>query len=241
MAAKFGKWVGGILGWAVGGTIGAAVGFSLGYLWDGATLEAQQATGSSKNQTHEGDFNISLLVLAAAVMKADQRVLKSELSYVKSFLLQNYREVKAQQLLSVLKEILEREIDVRGVCLQIRQYMTHPQRLQLVHFLIGIARADGHVDVKEVQLLKQIAAYLNVSIRDFESMGAMYEQKPTKEHHYKVLELDTDASKEEIKKAYRRMAKKYHPDRLGDVGEDVKEASLEKFRKVQEAYDALMK
>ena len=119
--------------------------------------------------------------------------------------------------------------------------MNHAQRLQLVHFLIGIAKADGNVDASEVQMLRAIASYLNVSIQDFSSMDAMYAKQPNKADYYKVLELQPGANEQEIKSAFRKMAKKYHPDRLGEVGDDVKEAALEKFRKVQEAYEFLLK
>lgn len=241
MAQKFVKWVGGIVGWALGGPIGAIVGYGLGYLWDNASLEVDNFNEAGSDKTREGDFNIALLVLAAAVMKADNRVLKSELDYVKRFLRSNYSEQKSLDLLKLFKNILEKDIDVRGVCFQIKGHMNHPQRLQLVHFLIGIAKADGRVEASEVQILKAIASYLNVSIQDFSSMDAMYAKQPTAEDYYKVLELPKEASEQEIKTAYRKLAKKYHPDRLGEVGEDIKEAALEKFRKVQEAYEYLSK
>jgi DnaJ like chaperone protein len=241
MAQKFVKWVGGVVGWALGGPIGAVVGYGLGYLWDNASLEVENQVDRSQKNTREGDFNISLLVLAAAIMKADNRILKSELDYVKRFLRSNYGEKKSLDLLKLLKDILEKNIDIRGVCYQIKGHMNHAQRLQLVHFLIGIAKADGNIDSSEVQMLRAIASYLNVSIQDFSSMDAMYAKQPSREDYFKVLELSSNANEQEIKSAYRKMAKKYHPDRLGEVGEEVKEAALEKFRKVQEAYEFLSK
>lgn len=233
------KWVGGVVGWAFAGPIGAVIGYGLGYLWDNATLEPNTNEGQLGSQTQEGDFNIVLLVLSAAVMKADGRVLKSELSYVKDFLQRNFGAEKSQELLKVLKGILDQDIDVRGVCIQIKGHMSHAQRLQLVHFLIGIAKADGNVDESETHVLKQIATYLNISFQDYSSMDAMYKSSPTAKDYFTVLELDEGADEKEVKSAYRKLVKKYHPDRLGDVGDDVKEAAAEKFRKVQEAYEFL--
>lgn len=239
MAQKFAKWIGGAVGWAFAGPIGAAIGLGLGYLWDNATLEPNATSAKRGSQTREGDFNIALLVLSAAVMKADGRVLKSELKYIKDFLQQNYGSEKSLELLKVLKELLEQDIDVRGVSLQIKNYMSHAQRLQLMHFLLGIARADGIVDPSEINLLKQIATYLNISMQDYSSMDAMYRPQPTAKDYYAVLELEDGADEKEVKAAYRKLVKKYHPDRLGDVGDDVKDAAAEKFRKVQEAYEFL--
>ncbi len=243
MAEKFGKWIGGALGWAFGGPIGGLVGFSLGFLWDNASLKTdfefsgkqEQAAGTSR----EGDFAVSLLVLAAAVMKADQRILKSELAYVKRFLLEQFGEQKAMDLLRVLKDLLDRDIALGPVCQQINRHMPHAQRLQLVHFLIGIAQADGHMDPSEWRVINTIAHYLRVNPKDLDSLKAMYQQD--EERYYRILEIDKNASDEEVKRAYRKMAMKYHPDRLGDVGEEVHKAAEEKFHQVQTAYENIKK
>jgi DnaJ like chaperone protein len=239
MARKFAKWVGGALGWAFGGPIGGLVGFALGHLWDNATLEVSIPTDTSGRQTHPGDFAVSLLVLSAAVMRADNRVLKSELNYVKQFLVGQFGEAKAQELLRVLKDLLQREIPLAPVCRQIASHMSHAQRLQLIHFLLGIANADGELHDREWDLVTVIAHHLRISQKDLDSLEAMYDRD--EERWYRILEIDPGSSQDEIKSAYRRMAKKYHPDRLGDVGDDVKEAAVEKFRQVKEAYDKLKK
>ena len=58
---------------------------------------------------------------------------------------------------------------------------------------------------------------------------------------YKILELDTNATMSEIKTAYRKMAKKYHPDKVLHLGKEHQKGAEEKFRKVQEAYEQLQK
>lgn len=243
MAEKFGKWLGGILGWGIAGPIGGLVGFSLGYLWDSATLPARYIDGEGQRRqhtrTHQGDFTVSLLVLSAAVMKADERVLKSELNYVKAFLRQQFGEEKSLELLRVLRDLLERDIPLAPVCRQIRTHMSHPQRLQLMHFLLGIANSDGELHAREWEMIRLIAGYLYINPKDLESIGAMYQVD--KDRYYRILEIESEASEEEIKTAYRKMAKKYHPDRLGEVGDDVRKAAEEKFHQVQEAYEQLTK
>lgn len=239
MGKKFAKWIGGALGWTFGGPIGGLVGFSIGYLWDNATLEVNVPRESSGAQTHPGDFAISLVVLSAAVMKADQKVLKSELNYVKSFLIRQFNEEKALELLRILRDLLDRPIHLEPVCAQINAHMNHAQRLQLVHFLLGIANADGHLHKAEWDLIRTIAQLLRISAKDVESLEAMYDMD--EERWYRILEIEPGADQATVKAAYRKMAKKYHPDKLGDVGDDVKEAAIEKFRQVKEAYDKLNK
>ena len=54
-----------------------------------------------------------------------------------------------------------------------------------------------------------------------------------------MLEIDRSATDDEVKKAYRKMAMKYHPDRVATLGEEVKKSATEKFQAVAAAYDAI--
>ena len=58
---------------------------------------------------------------------------------------------------------------------------------------------------------------------------------------YKILEIEKSATNEELKKAYRTMAKKYHPDRVNTENEAIKKGAEEKFKQVQKAYEDIQK
>lgn len=190
------------------------------------------------HQTTGGDLAMSLVVLTAALMKADGRVTQAELDHVRRFFRQQFGTAQAGQMLILLRDALKQEIPVHQVCQQIRHYMPHPGRLQLMHYLIGLANADGRVDNAEMELLRRVARELGISEKDLSSLGAMFRvQDPAAA--YQVLEVDAKASDEDVKKAYRRMAMKYHPDRVAQLGEEVQKAAAEKFRKVQEAYEGI--
>jgi DnaJ like chaperone protein len=244
---KIGKWVGGGLGWALGGPIGALLGFTLGAMFDEAKITVSRfnpggpfAENPGYNPgTAAGDFAVSLLVLTAAVMKSDGRVVKSELDYVKKFLVAQFGQEQTVKLLPILKDLLSREIPLRDVCLQIRQYMPEAQRIQLLHYLFGISKADGHVDQKEANIIEQISTYMNIDRADFESVRAMYWRDVDSD--YKILEVDVNATDDEVKKAFRRMAVKYHPDKVIDLGEAAQKNAKEKFQLVQDAYDNIRK
>jgi DnaJ like chaperone protein len=231
---KFGKWLGGGLGWAVGGPIGGLLGFVIGSAFDGISGAIVQ-----KGVTSGGDFSVSLLILSAAVMKADGKLLKSELEYIKTFFLHQFGKETTEQRMLLFKEILKQEIPVKDVCIQIRQYMEMSARLQLLHYLFGIAGADGEFHNKEIEIIQQIAGYLGINPNDYYSIKAMF-VKDT-EGAYKILEVSPDASDEEVKKAYRRMALKYHPDKVSNLGEDVQKAAKEKFQKLNAAYEEVKK
>ena len=239
---KFSKWIGGGLGWALGGPIGAVVGFAVGSFIDNAQEDFEKKKGHDPHlryHTGSGDFGVSLLVLSAAVMNADGKVMRSELNYVKKFFTKQFGAAYTKKYMGLLKEILKQEIPLHEVCEQIRYNMQHPMRLQLLHYMFGIAGADGSVDAIEVNVIHQIARYLGISEKDFASIKAMFVKDTASA--YKILEINKSASDEEVKKAYRKMALKYHPDRVSQLGEEFQTAAKEKFQKVQEAYEQIKK
>ena len=225
------KWLWGGLGWAMFGPIGGILGYTMGSSMGGG---ARPESSLGNTQTKGGDFGVSLLVLCGAVMKADDQVLKSELSYVKQFFIQKFGAAAAQHLMKLFKDILKQDYPLRDVCAQIKRNMDHPSRLELLHFLFGLSQADGHVHPKEVEVINNISGFLGINNADFESIKAMF-FKDTNQA-YKILEIDISVTDTEVKKAYRKMATKFHPDKVSHLGEDFQKFAEEKFKKVNDAY-----
>ena len=172
-------------------------------------------------------------------MKADNQLLKSELDYVKRFFTQQFGEESTKQRMLLFREILKQDIQLQPVCLQIRDHLDYSSRLEMMHLLFGLAAADGHVNEDELRLLKQIGDYTNISNADFTSMQAMFVKD--KKAAYQILEIETTVSDEEVKKAYRKMAMKYHPDKVHHLGPEFQKDAQEKFRKINEAYETIKK
>jgi len=234
----FGKWLGGGLGFAMGGPIGGLLGFLVGSMIDSSDVtDSDYTTGTAR--ASQGDFGMSLLVLVAAVMKADGKVVKSELEYVKVFFVRQFGQESARQALLTLKDILKQEIPVRDVCIQIKGNMDYASRLQLVHLLFNVSLADTAIHPSEVQMLEKISSYLGISSVDFLSIKNMF--VPETDSSYKILEIEPSASDEDVKKAYRKMAVKYHPDKVNHLGEEIRRSADEKFARVNEAYNKIKK
>ncbi|MFI1772755.1 TerB family tellurite resistance protein [Thalassobellus citreus] len=245
---SFSKWIGGALGWSFGGPIGAIIGLALGSVVDALAdgQEQPQIRGRQRTQpqrrpqTHSGDFEVSLLILASIVIKADGKQDKRELDFVRQQFVNMYGKERANHAFKLFKNInKQNNISTRQVCLQIKQMMDHPSRLQLMHFLFGIAKADGTVTEDEVKQIYTIAGYLGISSRDYESIKAMFYS--SSDNAYKILDITKSATVDDIKKAYRKMAKKYHPDKVIHLGKEHQKGAEEKFRQVQEAYEQLQK
>src|SRR4030042_2328822 len=235
---SLGKWIGGGLGFVMGGPIGAVLGFLVGSMVDNTTIQTSSYTTSARRTT-PGDFAMSLLVIVAAMMKADNKVLKSELDYVKQFFLRQFGQSTAREALVMLKDILKQDIPVRDVCQQISINMDYSSRLQLLHLLFNISQADGTIHPSELDAVEKMAGYLGIASSDFLSIRNMF--VPETDSSYKILEIEPAATDEEVKKAYRRMAMKYHPDKVSHLGDEFRKSADEKFKKVNEAYEKIKK
>ncbi len=234
---KYGKWIGGALGWAFGGPIGAILGFAFGSMLDGSSTSTVSETRDTS--TKKGDFVASLLVLTAAVMKADNKILRSELDYVKNFFNRQFGVKFAEQKILLLREILKQDIPLFDVCNQVKLYMDYESRLQLIHFLFGISSSDGQVHTNEIEVIEKIARYINISTSDFISIKAMFIEDT--DSAYKILEVSPEATDDEIKKAFRKLAVKYHPDKVSHLGEEIQNSAKEKFQKLNAAYEKIKK
>jgi len=234
---------GGGLGWTLGGPIGAIIGVALGNKLHGA-IEGEATTSRSQrtSSSHRpSDFHIALLVLAARVIKADGRVEQRELDFVRAQFVSMFCRDKANESFRLFKSIIDQPIPLTKVCQQINGFTTHSTRIQLIHFLFKLGLADGHLHEEEIKEIRRIAQNLRVNKYDFESIKAMFAKGQDSNWAFKVLEVDEHSDETGVKKAYRKMAMKYHPDRLVDSGEDAQKAAQETFLKVQEAYDHICK
>jgi DnaJ like chaperone protein len=241
---------GGIIGFLVGGAVDQMVRARRngGAASGGRQAGGQRPGGQSfddiftyyRQQTQRYDFPTQLLALSAYIMKSDGRIVKAELNFVKSFLAQQFGPQFNANHLQTLKRFLDApSIPIEEICSDIRMRAQVEIRIQLLHYLFGIARADGEVSQAEVNTLQRIAQLLQVPPMDFRSVQGMFKQNLAGD--YEVLGIDKSATDDEVKKAYRQMAVRYHPDKVASLGEEYQKGAKEKFQKIQEAYDNIKK
>lgn len=212
--------------------------------------------GYSRQQSYEGErnsFMFSLLVLSFYIINADGKIMHSEMEMVRRFLRQNFGEAASQQGEEILLKLFEQQKQmgmqqyrsvIQDSCHQIRANMMYEQRLQLLNFLVMIAQADGIVNPQEIQALKEMAIHMGLSAEDVDQMlnlesGAS--STGSLDNAYRVLGISPDASNDEVKAAYRKMALKHHPDKVAALGEDVRRAAEKKFQEINDAKDRIYK
>lgn len=259
-----GKWIGGFLGFMSAGPIGALAGIVLGGLFDQmldavntpetqGTFDGQsgfesQAYRRQQNQGQRNSFLFSMLVLASYIIKADGRVMHSEMELVRNMLRQNFGDAARDQGNEILNRLFDEQKrvvvsafrqTVMQCCQQMAMNMDYAQRLQLLNFLVLISQADGRVDPSEVSAMKECAQWLQMSADEIDSMLGL--GKNDLESAYRVLGVSPDATDDEVKKAYRRLALEHHPDKVAALGEDIRKAAEKKFQEINEAKERIWK
>ncbi len=232
-----GKWIVGGLGWAMFGPLGGILGYYFASRMERLSEEAaQQGETQSWNQGQRNSFLMSLLVLSASVIKADGKITDKETATLRAFFARNFGTWAADEAEELVREIANKDYNLYDVCVQIRSCMDYSQRLQLYHYLVSLGACDG-LHQREIDIIETIATYIGLSKTEVDSIFAQF--RPGNDSNYRILEITPDATDDEVKKAYRKMAVKYHPDKVATLGEDVQKAAEEKFKAVSQAYEAI--
>ena len=248
-----GKWIAGSLGWILLGPLGGILGYLIGSMLESssdAPADSRQAYASD-DEPEQGDRNsflLTMLALAAYVIRADGRIMHSEMELVRNFLRQNFGEEAVTQGNDILLKLFDEEkrqgtatfrSNIRGACEQAARHLNYGGRLQLLNFLVMIAQADGRVDAKEITALKELAQWMQVPASEIDSM--LHLEGDTLDDAYKVLGVSPQASDDEVKRAYRKLALQHHPDRVAKLGDDVRRAAEKKFQEINAAKERIWK
>ena len=237
------KWLGAVIGFSIRGVLGGILGFLAGSFLDNLMGGKSQNPRSvfedlTRQNVSPADFELNLLSLCSIVIKADGQISQRELDYVRQYFLSTYGKEKANAIFETFNEVIKkREVSAQRICQYLNQRTRYEVRLQLLHFLFGIAQADGQVSSDEINKLNELAGYLRIGRIDFESIMAMFVKSA--DNAYKILEIEKSVTDDEVKKAYRNMAKKYHPDKVITENEAIKKGAEEKFKEVQKAYEVI--
>ncbi|MDG2371981.1 MAG: TerB family tellurite resistance protein [Flavobacteriaceae bacterium] len=232
------RWISAFIGFSFFRFPGAIVGFIIGQLLENVFYKSNFSSQNRFRHSDEKLMQVKLLTLAAIVIKADGKVDSKELEYVRRFFISHYGKNQSDEIFKIFNSKVKNQTQsLDEITDSFVINFRYETRLQLIHFLFGIAEADGNISKLELIKINQIASSLEISSIDFESIHAMFVKEENSA--YKILEVDSKSSIEEIKKAYRIMVKKYHPDKLQTKDPYLLKGAEEKFRQVQVAYERL--
>jgi DnaJ like chaperone protein len=237
----WGKLIGALLGGLILKIPGAIVGLLLGGFWDywrenkGVLYDKSPAIGA----TNPDDFVVASILLAAEVVKSDGEVDDLELSYVRTFLLEQFGSEYMEAYWTILERAIGEEVKLKPMVVKLRDVLGYETRLQLIFFLFGIANADYTVDQSEIDTIHRISTLLRVEPTEYTSIKAMFYDEM--DAYYKILEIKPSVSDKEVKYAFEALCEKYSPDHVAYLGVGVKEAAIRKQHRIENAYITILR
>lgn len=244
-----GKLIGAGLGYFITGfsPLGAIVGGVIGhYMKDAPPPEARLLYDEDprvRQQRDEFLFVADMVGILTEMARADGKVKPEELTAVRSFFSDKlgYRGESMEIVQGLIVRFLHQPVGLDALCIDMKQRSDYATRLLLIDCLLDVAFADGLLDPAEKSVLDRAVALLGVSASDL--AGLMARRRPAAAsssgngRDYEVLGVSPTADVQEVKSAYRKLAMKYHPDKVAHLGEEFKELAHKKFLEIQKAYD----
>jgi DnaJ like chaperone protein len=250
---SWGKLIGGIIGLVKGGPAGALFGVFVGHM-----VDRFLAGLSGVNRTRDAFFGAMFSTLGH-INKADGRVTKEEIAAAEQLMQRlQLSEAERQRAIDFFQQGKEREFDLESTLREFaRQSMLRQElRIMFVELLLEAALVDGNLSPAELAILTRACAVLHIPANVFSAMlrarqvgggpnQQRYQATPSQadalQQSYAALGLKSDASAQEIKRAYRKLVSQYHPDKLVSQGlpEEMMEMSKKRVREINAAYDKI--
>ena len=240
MARWKGKAIGAGLGFLFGGPFGAILGTITGDFFDKTTLKTISTKRPVSNYDKSLNFITHLVGILISIAKADGHLSVQEIKVIeRAFVSFGFRGEDLSFIRDLIRHTSRVDLDLRAVCFEYKQYSSYEEKLSLLRIVYLVAFADKELHTNEERMINHIIGYLEINADDaFEIRGEFCSDN---NKHYKILNVTRDASIEDVKKAYRLLSKKYHPDRVSHLGDEFATLASDKFQKINNAYEEVKK
>lgn len=242
------KWLLGMLGLFIGRTPGAIIGVIIGAIID--YLQKAEPENKKENENRVDD---DVIILAAALLKTKPAIGNIELEYLKRFLARFYGTIRIPECTEKLHYYFEKKIDINYFAQSMAENYSYRARMRIFEFYFGLAASDAEVSGQEEKILIHIAKGLGLSHVHYDNIRSTYfnrfKQSENKSRFpvnpqrindfYTTLGISANVGDAEVKKAFRTMVLKYHPDRNVFENERQKKEATEKFHHVTQAYERI--
>ena len=230
---KYFKWVAVFFGWYFFGLFGAII----AYLLTNTLLKARN---------NNLDFEISLLRICSMLIKSDGNVEKVEVDIVRNYFIRTFGSYKANQVFSKAKSSKLKEYDLEQLVDVLKSKVIPTQYYAILQLLFAVAASDGKIAKKEDDFITRVGLLLQftrdrIQIIRNQFVNSNVSSEGSIKQYLSVLGLSEGATKDEIKSAYRSLAKEFHPDKLNGMSQGIKDLAKEKFQQIQLAYENLNK
>lgn len=243
----FGKIMGGGVGFMLGGPLGALIGATLGHALVDEKVRIERAESGTPSgvEQRQAVFFTAVFAMLGKIAKADGRICEKEVAAVRSFMQDQLRlDPAAQQFaIGIFNEAKDNTTPFEEYAHQFGRVFADnaPLRTMFYQVLFSVAMVDGALHPAEEALLRAAPVHLGLHADIFDTVRRQFGHDLS--HYYAVLGLENGADLAEVKKAYRRLAAEYHPDKVVSKGlpEDFTRFAEQKFKEINEAYAAITK
>jgi len=214
----------------------------------------RQVSAYEKSQTETHNTFVYLLInILVKIAQIDGKVTRDEVKTIRHFFQYNlhYSQNKLLWVKELIKEAMASTVSIESLLLEFRQKFAYEPRLILLELVYQVLYSNETVSQAELQVARNIAEYLGISAYDQRSTEAKYQAgyrgagEPAgavqDEKYYAILGLSPGVDFTEVKAAYRKLSMKYHPDKVGHLGEEFKKVAEEKMKEINHAYEYLKK
>ena len=226
------------LGWFMGGPLGAIVGAALqNALSQGEYTKIGQNSNATNGETI---FVANLVAIMTKICMADGHISREERGVIHNFFQKSlgYGGNELKIIDAMIDETDRRNPDLGQVCASFKRFAKHEQSLILLDLAYNIATIDHVVTEGEEQALRELIAALGISEEEHIRIRNRH-AIAKRSDHYMVLGVDSSASIQDIKKAYKALAKQYHPDKVSHLGDELVEFAHQKFQEINDSYQAI--
>lgn len=204
---------------------------------------------NTKSSEHKRFVELMVHILIS-IAKADGTISQSETQMIRQFFIAqlNFSGAQLDWLNDTISTAKASHDNIDQLAKEFTSQFSYESQLMLLNMVYNVAYSDGNFHSSEAKLIDRLAVLLNISSFDhqrikmaFEAQFGSLSSQKNDDQYFAILGLPNSASKDEIKKTYRELSKKYHPDKVHHLGDEFKQQAEEKMKEINTAYDELMK
>ncbi|MZG31420.1 MAG: DnaJ domain-containing protein [Nitrospinae bacterium] len=233
-------WMGAGLGFLRGGPLGAVIGGTIEHFL-GKKLQ-KKLQESLPGIVHQGEFISCLIIIMTRVAMESGALTPKQVAVIHNFFMKNlgYGSTDLKSVDRLVGEVQSKKPDIYRFVKEYKKSCQNNYNLLLLALCYQIILVENIPDEDTQSLLKTVGLELGLSYDEHNEIRVKYSLEPFKTP-YHILGLPSDASNDDIKKAYRKLVSEYHPDRVAQEDEDTFQKAHLKFLEVQSAYQELEK
>ena len=221
--------------------------------WGASYFLQKKVSSYESSQTESHNRFVWLLVhILVHISKIDGHVTREEAATIRNFFQYNlnYSQTQMMWVKELIKEAIDSTQPLDALLQEFRSTFTYEPRLILLELIYQILYTKPSVSDDELAMARNIATYLEISAYDQRTIEAKYvyrsrqqaaSSQQSADQYYATLGLEPGADATTIKKAYRKLSMKYHPDKVRHLGEEFHSVAEEKMKEINAAYDFFKK